>query len=188
MEINVEIVGKNMEVSTNVNNYITRKIEKVERYLNDIDDIRIDVAYLKNARNAADRYVAQITIRGKGYILRTEERADDLFTAFDTALDKMTRQIERLKGKRSHGRGDGLTAADVTPHQGEAVEEEEKEPIIARRKKFQLLPMDENEAIEQMQLLGHENFFVFYNAHTASVNVLYKRYDGTFGLIETDIA
>jgi putative sigma-54 modulation protein len=67
---------------------VIKKINKIERFLSDIDDIRIDLAYLKSARNAADRYVAQITIRGKGYILRTEERAEDIFAAFDISLDK----------------------------------------------------------------------------------------------------
>ncbi len=189
MDTKTAIFGKNMEVSDRVNDYAMKKISKVGRFLPDIDDIRIDLAYLKSARNAADRYVAQITIRGKGYILRTEERAEDIFAAFDISLDKMVRQIERYKGKRNRGRGDGVPASGVAPEtESGQLEATEEMPVIARRKKFQMVPMDELEAIEQMQLLGHEEFFIFYNAATSSVNVLYKRKDGTYGLIESEIA
>ena len=186
MEVKPEIFAKNMEVSDRVEEYITKKATKLGKFLSDIEDTRIDVAYIKSARSATDRYVAQITIRGKGYILRTEERADDLFSAFDTSLDKMLRQIERFKGKRSRGRGEKLAVPDeavATEH-----EEEETGPVIVRRKKFDLVPMSEQEAMDQMQLLGHEEFFIFYNADSSAINVLYKRNDGSYGLIETDIA
>ena len=74
-----------------------------------------------------------------------------------------------------------ITAAAATP---EEVEEEEATPLIVRRKTFTLTPMDEQEALEQLQLLGHEDFFVFYNAETSKINVLYRRRDGTYGLID----
>ena len=184
MEKKSIIFAKNMEVSDRVEEYINKKIVKIEKFLPDVDDMKVDLAYVKSARNAADRYVAQITIRGKGYILRTEERAEDIFAAFDSSLDKMLRQIDRFKGKRIRGRNEKVTAltGEAT---GENLEgEEEEQPLIVRRKKFNLVPMNEQEAIEQMQLLGHDEFFVFYNGETASVNVLYKRHDGTYGLID----
>jgi len=111
----------------------------------------------------------------------------------DTALDKIQRRIERYKGKRYRGRGDGRSAAEVVPQPEEVVEVEEEEteevtPMIVRRKRFILQPMDEMEAIEQMSLLGHENFFIFYNINTHAINVLYRRRDGTLGLIEPEIA
>ena len=89
---------------------------------------------MKNARNAADRYSAQITIRGKGYILRTEEKADDLSAAFDAAMDKMSRQIERFKGKRARGRGDGTAVRETIPAEMDHSIDLEKEeaPIITR--------------------------------------------------------
>jgi putative sigma-54 modulation protein len=179
-----------MEVTDRIQDYVTKKISKLDRYLTGIEEARVDVAYVKSARSANDRQVAQITVRGKGFILRSEERADDVFAAFDTALDKIQRRIERYKGKRFRGRGDGRSAAEVTPAETHPVEEETGElgPVIARRKRFMLIPMDENEAIEQMELLGHENFFVFFNVNTNSVNVLYRRRDGTYGLIETEMA
>ena len=189
MAIEVEVYGRNMEVTDRIYEYVTSKVSKLDRYLTGIEEARVDVAYVKSARSAADRQVAQITVRGKGFILRSEERADDIFAAFDTALDKMQRRIERYKGKRFRGRGDGRTAADVAPEILEEIDEETGDlgPIIARRKRFILVPMDELEAIEQMDLLGHESFFVFYNVNTNAINVLYKRRDGNFGLIEPEV-
>ncbi|MBU4224802.1 MAG: sigma 54 modulation/S30EA ribosomal C-terminal domain-containing protein [Chloroflexi bacterium] len=95
----------------------------------------------------------------------------------------MQRQIERLKGKRQRGRGDGRTAAEVVKA---LVKRPAKGPVspIMRRKTFNLPPMNEAEALEQMKLLGHDNFFIFNNADTNSINVLYRRRDGTYGLIE----
>lgn len=183
MTIPVEIFGRSMEVTDRIQDYVTKKVSKLDRYLPGIEEARVDLAYVKSARNSADRQVAQITVRGKGFILRSEERADDIFAAVDTALDKMQRQIERYKGKHYRGRGDGRSAAEAV---AEPVEEEtgETPPLIVRRKQFRLAPMDEYEAIEQMQLLGHEDFFIFYNVNTRAVNVLYRRRDGGYGLIE----
>ncbi|MCK6539758.1 MAG: ribosome-associated translation inhibitor RaiA, partial [Anaerolineales bacterium] len=164
--------------------YIEKKAAKLERYLQDIDEIRVEVSHVKAARNANDRQVAQITLRGKGFILRTEERADDLRAAFDAALDKMQRQIERYKGRHYRGRGDGRSAAEVVEEEWPVDETGELLPLIARRKKFVLIPMTEDEAVEQMRLLGHDNFFVFFNAEQNSIQVLYRRRNGTYGLIE----
>jgi putative sigma-54 modulation protein len=189
MTIEVEVYGRSMEVTDRIQDYVTKKVSKLDRFLPGIDEARVDLAYVKSARSAADRQVAQITVRGKGYILRAEERADDIFAAVDAALEKMQRRIERYKGKHYRGRGDGKSAAEVVPL---PVQEEEESgelgPVIARRKRFPLSPMDEFEAIEQMILLGHENFFIFYNANSKSVNVLYRRRDGTYGLIEPEVA
>ena len=182
----VDVVGRNMRLTDNTREYVEKKAAKLERYLQEIDEVRVELSHVKAARNATDRQVAQITVRGKGLILRTEERADDLHAAFDTALDKMQRQIDRYKGKHSHGRGDGRSAAEVVEADELPVDDETGEllPLIARRKKFVLLPMNEDEAVEQMRLLGHDNFFVFYNAEQNSIQVLYKRRNGSYGLIE----
>jgi putative sigma-54 modulation protein len=185
MDAKIEILGKNMEVTDRIEDYVGKKIEKLDRYLSNMDEVRVDLGFVKSARSAADRQVAQITIRGKGYILRTEERADDIFAAFDTTLDKMQRQIERFKGKKHHGRGDGKSAAEVVEEP--VVADDIEQPLIVKRKSFHLVPMDELEAIEQMTLLGHETFFVFYNVETNSINVLYTRRDGSFGLITPEI-
>ncbi len=180
----IEIVARNMRLADNLKDYIEKKAVKLDRHLQDIEEIRVEVSHVK-ARSAADRQVAQLTVHGKGFILRTEERADDLHAAFDTALDKMQRQVDRFKGKRNRGRGDGRSAAEVAEDQM-PVDEETGEllPLIARRKKFPILPMNEEEAVEQMRLLGHDNFFIFFNAEQNSIQVLYRRRNGTYGLIE----
>ncbi|GAP21028.1 ribosome hibernation-promoting factor, HPF/YfiA family [Leptolinea tardivitalis] len=185
MDFKVEISAKNMEVTERISDYINKKVAKFDRLLPAIDEVRIDLSHLKNARSLSDRNVAQITVRGKGYILRAEERADDIFTAMDITLEKMQRQIERYKGKRERGRGDGTPASAVAPEP--AIEEQVERPVIVRRKEFTLVPMDEAEAIEQMALLGHENFFIFYNANSSQINVLYRRRDGSYGLIEPKV-
>jgi putative sigma-54 modulation protein len=189
MALEVEVYGRNMDITDRIQTYVDKKVSKLDKYLPGIEEARVDVAYVKSARSAADRQVAQITVRGKGFILRSEERGDDIFAALDTALDKMQRRIERYKGKHYRGRGDGRSAAEVTPPVVEEAEEESSElgPMIARRKRFILHPMDELEAIEQMILLGHDNFFVFYNVNTQSINILYRRRDGTYGLIEPEV-
>ncbi|HWQ84495.1 MAG TPA: ribosome-associated translation inhibitor RaiA [Anaerolineales bacterium] len=188
MTVEVDIFSRNMDVTDHIKDYVGKRVSKLDRFLGGIDEARVDLAYVKSARSASDRQVAQITIRGKGFILRSEERGDDIFTAFDMALDKMQRRIERYKGKRNHGRGDGRSTADVVPAPVIEEEPEDEAPVIMRRKRFPLSPMDENEALEQMSLLGHENFFVFYNANTSQVNILYHRRDGSYGLIEPEIA
>jgi putative sigma-54 modulation protein len=185
MTLEVDIYTRNLEVTDRIRDYVNKKVTKLDRYLPGIEEARVDLAFAKAARSAADRQVAQITVRGKGFILRSEERADDIYAALDTALDKMQRQIERYKGKRYRGRGDGRSAAEVVivPPEEESTE---LGPAIVRRKRFALAPMSEMEAIEQMLLLGHESFFIFINANTAKVNVLYRRRDGSYGLIEPE--
>lgn len=182
----VEALARNMRLTDNTREYVEKKAAKLERYLQEIDEIRVELSHAKAARNASDRQVAQITVRGKGFILRTEERADDLHAAFDAALDKIQRQIDRYKGKHYHGRGDGRSAAEVAFEDEKPVDEDTGQllTLIARRKKFPILPMNEEEAIEQMRLLGHDNFFIFFNADQNSIQVLYRRRNGSYGLIE----
>jgi putative sigma-54 modulation protein len=186
MTVKIEIFTKNLELTDRLNDYVVKKVDKLEKFLEEVDECRIDLSHTKTARNANDRHVAQLTLRGKGFILRSEERSDSIFSAVDAALDKMRRQIRRYKGKRDRGRGDGQTIAEaVAPP--ELDEFDEEEPVIVRRKRFMLVPMNELEAVEQMKLLGHENFFVFYNAETSEFNVLYRRRDGTYGIIVPEI-
>ena len=179
----IEVFTQNLELTERIDKYVRKKIEKLDRVLKDIDETRIDLNFVKSARSASDRYVAQITIRGKGFILRSEERSDDIYTSFDAGLEKIQRQIERFKGKRSRGRV-GSYAEHLERMSPEEAEGLEEAPVIARRKQFTLVPMDELEAIEQMSLLGHESFFVFFNINTNSINVLYRRRNGDYGLIE----
>lgn len=184
MSNKVKIHVHNLELTEKMSEYITKKASNLDRYLGDLKEVRIDLSNVKSARNANDRMVSQITARARRALLRTEERSDDLMAAFDNAIDKMQRQIERYKGRRRHGRGDGRSAADVAT----AVPSEREEtfvPAIARRKKIKITPMKEADALEQMRMLGHDNFFIFFDIETESISVLYKRRDGTYGVIET---
>ena len=186
MSPEVNIQARNMEVTDRINDYIEKKASKLDKFLPAIEETRIELVYEKSARSASDRHIAQITVRGKNLLLRSEERADDIFAAFDTAMDRIQRQIDRYKGKRYRGRGDGRSAAEVVPMPEIEIEDDE-EPIVVRSKKFTLFPMNEAEAIEQMQLLGHDNFFIFFDADANCIKVLYRRRNGTYGIIVPEV-
>ncbi len=187
MTIKVMINVKDMDLGDRLRGYITKKVEKLDRYLDTLQEAKVDLRYVKSARSANDRQVVQLTVRGKGILLRAEERTDDIFASVDAVMDKMYRQIERYKGRRWRGRGDGRSASDLALDQTETTEPAfDLENTIVRRKRFLLTPMDELEAIEQMSLVGHEDFFIFLDAENQTVNVLYRRRDGTLGLIEPE--
>lgn len=186
MTVKVEIYSRNIDVSENVKEYVTKKASKLDRYLAELEDVRVDLAYVKSTRIATDRMVAQITTRARKTLLRTEERADDLLRAFDNAMDKMQRQLDRYKGKRRRGRGDGRSAAEVAiPLPVDSTEGET--PTIVRRKVIKITPMKEADALEQMRMLGHDNFFLFFDVETNAPAVLYRRRDGTYGVIEAKL-
>jgi len=176
------ISGKNMEISDGIRGYVEKKAARLNRYLPQIDEASVELTR-ESAKSAADRHIAQLTVRTRGTILRAEERAPDIFTAIDAVLDKMYRQIMRYKTKR---RGRSRTQEEgLTP----PIEDYEEEPPkrIVRTKRFLVIPMDEEEAAEQMELLGHD-FFLFLNANTGELNVIYRRRDGNYGLIEPELA
>ncbi len=187
MATKVDVQARNIRLTDRIKSHVEQRAGKLDHYLPLIEEADVELTHHKSARSANDRNVAQITARGKGLILRTEERADEVLTAFDTALDKLHRQIDRYKGKHYHGRGDGQSASDIVEEPVLADETDRLPPIIARRKQFRILPMNEFEAVEQMNLLGHDNFFIFYNGETNRINVLYRRRDGSYGLIEPEI-
>ena len=188
MTVSVTIHARDLTVSPRLKEYVEKKVGKLEHYLPTISEARVDLTEAKSARSAGDRQVAQLTVHTRGQVLRAEERKDDIFAAVDAALDKMQRQIERYKGKRERGRGNGAGADTVADLPDEALGETEEPAVtVVRRKRFGLMPMNEDEALEQMQLLGHDNFFVFYNSETNRINVLYRRHDGAFGLIDPEV-
>ena len=177
----LRITGRNMEVTDRLDEYVRRKVAKLDRYLPNIANARMDLS-VENTRSADDRQVAQLTIRSeRGTILRAEERTADMFASIDTVLDKMYRQIARYKGKRQKARREAVPEdLGLPPELDELVEESEGE--LVRTKRFSVVPMMPEEAIEQMELLGHD-FFVFYNAEENGINVLYRRQDGNYGLL-----
>lgn len=186
--IPVEIFAHEMKVPDNLEDYINKKVSKLDRYINSLEAARVDLTYRKALKAAEDRCKVQITLRGKGFVLRSEERTDQPHSAFDLALEKIERQVERYRGKHYAVRGDTKSISDDAAEAVASVYQEEESSQIARRKRFMLHPMDESEAMEQMRLLGQENFFVFYNMNAGCVSVLYQRRDGSFGLIDTELA
>lgn len=187
MATKVDVQARNIRLTERIKSHVEQRAGKLDHYLPLIEEADVELTHHQSARSASDRNVAQITARGKGLILRTEERSDEVLTAFDTALDKLHRQIDRYKGKHYHGRGNGQSLAEAAEEAVPADETDRLPPVIARRKQFRILPMNELEAVEQMNLLGHDRFFIFYNADSSRINVLYRRRDGTYGLIEPEI-
>ena len=187
MTVQITIHGRDLSITPKLREYVEKKVGKLDHYLPSIAEARIDLAEVPSARSAADRHVAQLTVHGPGMVLRAEERKDDLFTAIDAVMEKMHRQIERYKGKHTRGRGDGAGVDAVAGGLEEEEAPENRTGEVVRRKRFVLTPMAEAEAIEQMALLGHDKFFVFYNAETSRVNVLYRRNDGNYGLIDPEV-
>jgi putative sigma-54 modulation protein len=152
-----------------------------------LTDVRVDLSS-QNTRNALQRQSAQITVRdGRGTILRAEERSNDMFASVDAVIDKLYRQIKRYRGKRRDNRRGGgqdeMVIGEPLPFEEAEELDVDEEISIVRRKQFPLRPMLSDEAIEQMELLGH-NFFVFFNADEEAVNVVYRRHDGNYGLLQ----
>jgi len=176
----VSIFTRNMEVTPRLKEYIEQKTEKLDRYLPSIEDARFDLK-VENTRSAAHRQVAQLTVRLRGTILRAEERTSDMFAAIDAVMDKMYRQIARYKGKRQNRWRPTEEELQIEQIQ------EEPEGEIVRTKRFEVRPMSPEEAIEQMELLGH-HFFVFLNADENAINVVYKRNDDNYGLLQPELA
>ncbi|MCZ2126435.1 MAG: ribosome-associated translation inhibitor RaiA [Anaerolineales bacterium] len=186
MSNKVEIQTRQIRLTERIEDHVSKKAGNLDHYLPAIEHARVELSHYKAARDVNDRNAAQITVFGKGFVLRSEERADEALSAFDKALDNMQRQIERYKGKKYHGRGDGRSAREVAE---EIIDEGtgEPSPLFAKRKKFVLSPMTAEEALMQMQDLGHDNFFIFFDAETSKVNVLYRRRNGSYGLIEPEL-
>jgi len=178
----VIIKGKNMEVSESLKNYVQKKIGNLDRYLPTIDEARVELS-VQQAKSSQDRQVVQATLRSNNTILRAEERSADMFAAIDAVRDKLKRQIKRYKEKPIRIRERAQAAAA----KASALLEEEAPPHIVRVKRFTITPMDEEEAIEQMELLGHD-FFIFFNPSTGSMNVIYRRKDGNYGLLQPELA
>ena len=176
--------GKNVEITDRLHDYVHRKVGKLDRYLPTISEAWVELS-VEGTRAAQDRQVCQVTVRSNGTILRAEERSEDMFYSIDTVLDKMYRQIARYKGKRENRwRGAGMAVEPLPQDYEDEIEDESS--LIVRTKRFPMSPMDPEEAVEQMELLGHD-FFVFYNADDGEVNVLYRRKNGDYGMLQPEL-
>ncbi|HEY51860.1 MAG TPA: ribosome-associated translation inhibitor RaiA [Caldilineae bacterium] len=181
------IQAHNVELTDWLEQYVEKKIGRLDRYLPDIDEARVELRE-EQTRSASDRAIAQVTLRSRRTILRAEERSGDMFASIDAVSDKLERRIARFKGKTA--RNSKRAVAQVNSLQEVvAATTEEEEPAgnrIARVKHFEVQPMDAEEAIEQMELLGHD-FYVFLNADTGTINVVYRRREDDYGLLQPEI-
>ena len=173
------IKTKNLELSDYLRQYIEKKLDKLDRILPRDTECRVELSVTK-AKSAKDRQVVQITVSGKDVLLRAEDRSADMRTAVDSVVDKLYRQVRRYKGKRYQNRV-RPEAPEIEPDY--EAEEEESGPTIVRVKRFPVTPMTGEEAVEQMELLGHD-FFIFHNTDTQAMGVVYRRRDGNYGLLE----
>ena len=179
--MNLTVHGRNVAVSDRIQEYVEKKVGRLDKFLPQIREARAELVR-SETRAAADRYTAQLTIWTSGRILRAEESSEDLFASVDAIVDKMYRQIERLKGRRVKSkRRDAAAAAAAVELSATQLPDESVH--IVRTKQFVAEPMIPEEAVEQMELLGHD-FFVFYNVDTNSLNIVYGRRDGNYGLLQ----
>lgn len=179
--MNLTVHGRNVAVSDRVHEYVEKKVGRLDKYLPQIREARAELVR-SESRAAGDRYTAQLTIWASGQILRAEESSEDLFASVDAIVDKMYRQIERYKGRRFKSRRRDAAAAAAAVEIS-ATELPDDSVHIVRTKQFVAEPMIPEEAVEQMELLGHD-FFVFYNVDTNSLNIVYGRRDGNYGLLQ----
>ncbi|RAZ79526.1 ribosome hibernation-promoting factor, HPF/YfiA family [Planococcus halotolerans] len=180
------IKGDNIEVTPAIRDHIEKKVEKIERYFPEGTNAHAMV-YLKAINNSQSK--VEITIPMKNLTLRAEERHDELYAAVDLIVGKLERQIRKYKTKVNRKFRDrepmGQAFANYENEvNGDVEDDTEEDFTIVRTKQFDLKPMDEEEAVLQMNMLGH-NFFVFTDAETNDTNIVYKRKDGSYGLIET---
>ena len=181
------IKAKNMEVEKAAQEYIRTKLNKLERHLPDIAQVKVELVQ-EMTKSAENRFVAQVTINSHGTLLRGEERASTIYAAIDIVVDVLNRQIERFKDKLYRSR------RRISPFRRELAAEEvqeerveESESKIVKVKRFPVKPMTPEEAVDQMELLSHD-FFIFFNPESNQFAVLYRRGDGNYGLIEPELA
>ncbi|MGG0720033.1 ribosome-associated translation inhibitor RaiA [Robertmurraya massiliosenegalensis] len=182
--MNFNVRGENIEVTPAIREYVEKKIAKLERYFTETPDANVNVN-LKTYNDKKSK--VEVTIPMQNLVLRAEEIHVDMYAAIDLITDKLERQIRKHKTKvnrkfREKGGVNNFFANFEEPG-GVATEEEQEQLEVVRQKSFDLKPMDSEEAILQMNMLGH-NFYVFTNAETNLTNVVYKRKDGRYGLIE----
>jgi putative sigma-54 modulation protein len=174
------VKGRNLEVSDAIRSYAEQKLAKLDRQLND-PRVELELAVERNPSIAAN-HVAEATIWTQGPVLRAREASSDMRASIDQLVEKLERQVTRYRRqgrsrRRRAARANG-PAPEVIP-----VVPDEAEPMIVKTKQFPVKPMTPDEAVLQLELIGHD-FFVFRNAEADEVNVVYRRRDGNYGLIE----
>jgi putative sigma-54 modulation protein len=181
----MHITGKNVELIPAVREYISKKMGKINRHLPNI--LSFDVVASEEKTRAPDqRFILQVTLDSNGTLIRGEERGQDLYTASDKVYEVMMRQIEHYKGKLPWAKGrrpPSIRTTTTEATSGVVAETVPEGPRVVKTKSFDVKPMSLEEAVDQMELLGHD-FFLFYNPDANRINLLYRRRDGNYGLIE----
>ncbi|UHA75722.1 ribosome hibernation-promoting factor, HPF/YfiA family [Paenibacillus sp. 481] len=180
--MNFKVRGQHIEVTDALLDYVEKKLSRLERYFETplTSDVNVTLSVIR------DLHIVEVTIPLPNLMLRAEDRSKDMYSSIDSVLDKLERQIRKHKTKvnrklRVAGSVNQLFAEDAAAQV--AVDEHEDELEVVRMKRFTLKPMDVEEAILQMNMIGH-SFFVFSNSDTKEVSVVYRRDDGRYGLIE----
>lgn len=189
--MDVKINAHGGKVSESLRNYILKRVEKLERFDNHVLDAKFELR-TERVRSQGERHIAQFTVTVPGRILRSEVRDLDDRTAIDQAIEKMARQMkrhyDRKKDRTRHKAVNlGRLAAEQTEEMIEQELLEEDGARVVRTKRFELQPMDVEEAIDQMELLDHD-FFVYIDRESGDTSVVYRRTDGAYGVIQPDTA
>ena len=178
----LQITGTNMQITPEIRRRVERKLDKLNRRLPNIMEAKVEVSEEKT-KSALQHYLVRATVSGKGTVFHGEERGEDLFQAIDRLTAILIRQIEHYKGKHyEKDRGDSLTRGGLD----QAPETAEPNRKVVKVKRFSIKPMTVAEAIEQMELLGHD-FFLYFDADKEDLKLLYRRNDGDYGLIEPEL-
>lgn len=191
-EIPIRVQGKNLQVTDALRTYVSEKLSKLPRYFDQVQDAQVVLSVARD-RNRGRAQVVEMTVWCDGVVLRAEEASDDMYASIDLAAEKLERQIEKYRSRMIEKRRQDEArrrqrreeSAEAALHASPSRESAEPIPAIVRTKRFAMKPMTTEEAAVQMDLLGHE-FFVFRQAATQEINVLYRRRDGNLGLIEPE--
>jgi len=172
----VTVRGKNIDITPALKDYVEKRIGKVTKYFNVLGEITVILTVEKG------RHIVEVTLPVNGMLLRGEEATTDMYTSIDLVIEKLEKQIEKYKTKISRRLRDGSFRGDLVTS---AATDEGEEFRVVKTKRFAVKPMNIEEAIMQMNLINHD-FYVFTNAETEEVNVVYRRKDGNYGLIEPE--
>ena len=175
----LQVKGKNVEISESIRRYAEDKMRKLDRQLHELTQVELELSVEKNPSIAANQ-VAEATVGTKGPTLRVTEASTDMKASIDQLTEKLLRQVEHYRGKR---RGRQVRGNGTPPGGSMSIPEDETTPQIVKTKQFTVKPMSAEEAALQLELVGHD-FFVFRSDESEEINVIYRRRDGGYGLIE----
>jgi len=183
--VEIGVKGRNMSITEALERYALEKVERISKFFDDERSVSRAEVELSHERNPSisDPEVAEATLFINGVVLKAREASGDMYASIDRMSDKLERQVKRYRGRqidRWHGQ---IKGHSPEPESDVPEDEEEIEAKIVRTKQFQMKPMSAEEAVLQMELLDHD-FFVFTSADTGDINVVYRRRDGNYGLIE----